>query len=60
MQDDNSANRSAAPVEALIAAGRKLQNCEFSEVITITNQSDKNKLMNDTLFKASFFGGRKI
>jgi hypothetical protein len=44
--------------EALIAAGKKLQNVGFSEVITVTNQSDKDKLMNDTLFKTSFFGGR--
>jgi hypothetical protein len=42
----------------LVTASNKLKAVGLSNVITITDQNDKNKLVNDTLLKAMLFGGR--
>ncbi|GHU55356.1 hypothetical protein FACS189442_2830 [Spirochaetia bacterium] len=42
----------------LIAASRKLKDVGLSHVITVTDQTDKDKLVNDVFFKALLFGGK--
>jgi hypothetical protein len=42
----------------LVTASNKLKAVGLSHIITITNQNDKDKLVNDTLLKAMLFGGR--
>jgi hypothetical protein len=42
----------------LIAASRKLKEVGLSHVITITDQKDKDKLVNDAFLKALLFGGK--
>ncbi|WP_010254605.1 hypothetical protein [Treponema primitia] len=41
----------------LIAASKKLKAVGLSHVITITDQKDKEKLVNDVFLKALLFGG---
>jgi hypothetical protein len=41
----------------LVIASNKLKAVGLSNVITITDQNDKDKLANDTLLKAMLFGG---
>jgi hypothetical protein len=40
----------------VIAASRKLKEVGLSHVITITDQKDKDKLVNDVFLKALIFG----
>ncbi|GHU84802.1 hypothetical protein FACS189473_2910 [Spirochaetia bacterium] len=40
-----------------IAASRKLKDVGLSHVITVTDQTDKDKLVNDVFLKALLFGG---
>ncbi|MFP3042112.1 hypothetical protein LQZ19_09880 [Treponema primitia] len=42
----------------LITASKKLKAVGLSHVITITDQKDKEKLVNDAFLKALLFGGK--
>ncbi|GHU66494.1 hypothetical protein FACS189447_07470 [Spirochaetia bacterium] len=43
-----------------ISASRKFKDVGLSHVITVTDQTDKDKLVNDALLKVMLFGGKSM